>query len=143
LRRRPRSRPSASAPAPRDDAALAAEVRSALDGWRAAWEEKRFEDYVGYYGGQFALPDETVARWRARKQSLFEQPGAISVQLEAPSIYVLDNGAAVITAFQQTYRSPTFASVAQKVLRWQRDDTGARPGRWAISTETVLTEQQQ
>ena len=119
---------------PSDDlSSTASGIRAALDRWRSAWEQKQFATYVAHYSTSFAPQAESdAAHWRTRKQALFAQPEKISVQIAAPSIFVLDAGATVITVFEQWYRSGSSVSDDIKVLRWQRDGM-----RWVISAETV------
>jgi len=123
--------PSASAAAQ-----SARQVREALGQWRQAWEEKKFDVYVGFYGAAFVPhPERDVARWRARKQALFGRDGTIRVQIAAPSIFVLGDGSKVITVFDQRYRATGSESRDVKALRWERQGE-----RWLISAETILGE---
>lgn len=118
-----------------DGAAIAADVGNAIEHWRQAWEQKQLDAYTAVYSASFVPQGEPdVAHWRIRKRRLFEQGGALSVQVRPPSLFVLDEGT-VIATFEQSYRSGANASVAVKVLRWQREGT-----RWAIGAESVLNE---
>lgn len=114
------------------DEGTAAAIKQTLQGWRSAWEQKAFDDYVGYYSDAFVGPDR--AHWRERKRTLLEQSGNISVQIEGPSIFIID-GTMAITTFEQRYRSGTTVSHDVKAIRWQREGAG-----WKITAETVLTE---
>lgn len=121
-----------------DTGAIVADVRSTLERWRQAWERQQFEAYTALYSAAFIPqggPD--VAHWKARKRQLFEQGGAISVEVRAPSLFVLDD-ATVIATFEQRYRAPANASLAVKAMRWRREGD-----RWTISAETVLNETRQ
>jgi Domain of unknown function (DUF4440) len=109
-------------------------VREALQRWRTAWEQKQFDEYAAVYSQSFVPQSEpTLGRWRTRKRYLFEQSGSISVQITPPSVLVVDDGTAVITVFDQRYRSRTTAAHEMKALRWQQEGTG-----WKITAETVL-----
>jgi tetratricopeptide (TPR) repeat protein len=109
-------------------------IGEALEQWRSAWEQKQLDAYAAMYSQAFRpQSDATMAQWRARKRTLFDKSGSISVQIEAPSIFVIDAGATVITLFEQRYRSTTAADNDLKALRWKRED-----GAWKISVETVL-----
>ena len=117
-------------------AADVAAVRDAFERWRHAWEEKRFDEYAGYYSASFVPQSERdLARWRRYKQRLFKRSGSISVQVAAPSILMVDKGSTALITFEQSYGSKTFASRARKVMRWQRDGE-----RWTIGVEAVLHE---
>ncbi|MFI5396651.1 MAG: tetratricopeptide repeat protein [Candidatus Binatia bacterium] len=121
-------------PALPTDSSMVPAIREALQRWRSVWEQKQFDEYVAAYSSSFVPQSEpTLGRWRARKQSLFEQSGSISVQITPPSIFVVDDGAAAITVFDQQYRSRTTAAHEVKALRWQRENTG-----WKIAAEIVL-----
>jgi ketosteroid isomerase-like protein len=117
-------------------AADVAAVRDVLERWRQAWEGRRFDEYAGYYSASFVPQvEQDPARWRRYKQRLFERSGPISVQVAAPSIFVIDKGATALITFEQSYRSKTFTSYARKAMRWRRDGE-----RWTISAEAVLHE---
>jgi hypothetical protein len=116
-----------------EPATLAA-VRDALQAWRSAWEQRRFQDYALHYSQTFVpQSDPDVAHWRARKQQLFASAGRITVQIVSPSIFFTDNGATVIMLFDQRYRSDTTTAHDVKALRWQHE-----AGAWKITAETVL-----
>jgi ketosteroid isomerase-like protein len=117
-------------------AADVAAVRDALEGWRQAWEGKRFAVYAGYYSASF-MPQsgQDMAGWRRYKQRLFERSKLISVHVATPSIVMIDQGATALVTFAQSYGSQTFASRARKAMRWHREGQ-----RWTITVETVLHE---
>ena len=111
-------------------------LQAALEGWRQAWEQKRFGDYTAFYGTAFVPQGERdLERWRSRKRALFEQGGTVSVEVTALSILLVDTGAGAVTSFEQAYRSGASTARSFKVLRWQRQGE-----RWVISAETVLWE---
>ncbi len=119
-------------------------LREALEGWRQAWEQRRLDEYVGFYSASF-VPESggSVAQWRARKALLFEQSGTIAVQIAGSTVAVYPNApntpdtrdTTAIVSFNQSYQSPLSTSHAFKVLQWQRDGD-----RWKIRAETVLHE---
>ncbi len=114
----------------------AQQVGAALEHWRQAWEGKKLDAYTSFYGESFVpQPERDVARWRARKQSLFAQSGTIAVTITLPSVFVLGAGDSVMTVFEQSYRSGTVESRDLKALRWLRQGD-----RWLISVETTLAE---
>ena len=117
-------------------AQAAQQVGDALEHWRQAWEGKKLDAYLSFYGPSFVpQPEGDVARWRARKQGLFAQSGAIAVGIASPSVFVLGDGSSVLTVFEQSYRSGAVESHDLKALRWQRQGE-----RWLISVETTLAE---
>ncbi len=116
------------------DPAIATDIENALLRWRAVWEEKRFDDFLAQYSDGFT-PEHEIDRdhWRAHKRHLFERPGPVSVEIARPSVFVLDDDAAVITVFERAYRSRTASAHDLKAIRWQRQGND-----WKISVETVL-----
>lgn len=108
-------------------------VRQALSAWRAAWQEKRFDEYVGSYSPAFVPTSGCAPARRRIRACMFEPPGDISVRIGRPSIFVLDEST-VMTIFEQWYRSDAGAFHDLKSLRWQRQGT-----RWTISAEAVVT----
>lgn len=120
------------------DAAGIAAVKDAIERWRQMWERKDLDAYAGMYTRSFEpQSDANVGRWRARKRRVFEEAGSVSVQFGPLSIFVLDQGRAVVATFEQSYRSNAITSRDFKALRWRREgDT------WKITAETVLQESQ-
>jgi hypothetical protein len=111
-----------------------AAVRARIEEWRSAWQDKRFDDYVGFYGPAFVPQSEPdIARWRSRKRSHFERSGPITVEISPASLFVVDNGAAVVATFEQTYRAGAASARDFKALLWERHGD-----RWLISAERVL-----
>jgi len=127
--------PSAAAPDTTAKAAADA-VGKTLQQWRQAWENKQFNEYTGFYAANFAPQDSSLAAWTKRKRDLFAQNGAISVQIDAPSVFVINQGNTVITSFEQKYHSKLTTSRCVKILRWQREAE-----HWRITAETVLWEE--
>lgn len=132
-------RPWRTACVPADSAAqlepaMLVAVRDALEAWRSAWEQRRFEDYVAHYSERFVpQSDPDFAHWWARKRHVFEEAGNITVQVASPSIFVTEGGTTVIMLLDQWYRSAATAAHDLKALRWQR-----QAGVWKITAETVL-----
>ena len=114
--------------------AIGTAIGEAVERWRSAWEQKQFDVYAAVYSRTFVpQADATISQWRARKRALFDRSESISVQIGAPSIFVIDDGTTVITLFDQHYRSGPVAADELKALRWKRED-----GTWKITAETVL-----
>ncbi|MBI1817967.1 MAG: hypothetical protein HYR72_23560 [Deltaproteobacteria bacterium] len=116
-------------------------LRDALEGWRQAWEQRRLDDYVGFYSASF-VPEfgASVSQWRARKASLFEHSGTIAVQIAGSTVAVYPPApnapdTTAVVSFDQSYQSAVSISHAFKVLQWQRGGD-----RWKIRAETVLHE---
>jgi len=114
--------------------AVGTAIGEAVERWRLAWEQKQFDAYAASYSKTFVpQADDSVAQWRARKRTLFAKSGRISVKIDSPSIFVIDDGTTAITLFEQHYRSGTLVADELKALRWKRED-----GTWKINAETVL-----
>ena len=122
---------AATTPPPPDTAGL----RATLEDWRHAWEQARVDDYLSLYSASFVPESEpSVAQWRARRRSVFERSGSISVQIHGSVISVYPDGKAFVS-FEQSYRSALSTSVAFKVMQWQREGD-----LWKVRRETVLHE---
>jgi hypothetical protein len=115
---------------------LAVTVRDAIERWRQTQEEKQVEAYFDLYSWSFVPQSEPeIGGWRERKRYVFEHAATISLEVGPPSIFVFDDGATVITSFEQWYRSGTKVAHTFKVLRWQWE-----ADRWVITAETALNE---
>lgn len=114
----------------------AASLRQAVEGWRQAWEQSRFDDYAGFYSASF-VPSSggDASRWWDYKRSLFERSGSISVQLGATTMATGDTPEDAIVSFDQLYHSSLLTSRCFKVLHWRHESEG-----WKIRSETVLSE---
>jgi hypothetical protein len=117
-------------------AAEAAELKAAFEGWQEAWEQKRFDDYVRFYGASFVPQSgHSASSWQARKRYLFKHSGTISLGISGPTIVIDHSGQAAVVSFEQAYRSAISTSHAFKAIQWQRDGND-----WKIRAETVLQE---
>jgi adhesin transport system outer membrane protein len=121
--------PAAQAAAPVPDAQ--AQLRTALEAWRAAWERREIDAYLGAYGAGFVPAEgETRSAWERRRRSTVSRAADVSIELSTPEVTVTAPDRAT-TTFVQTYRSASYRDRVRKTLAWQRVD-----GRWVIVGET-------
>lgn len=122
--------PSASqapaAPAPE------AQVRAALQAWRAAWASRDIAAYLASYGAAFTPPDGmSRQQWEQRRRAIIGRAADVAIELETPEVTVSGADQAR-TVFTQSYRSASYQDRVRKTLAWRRVD-----GRWVIVEETA------
>jgi adhesin transport system outer membrane protein len=107
-------------------------LKSALDGWAAAWRSKDVPAYLAFYAPDFA-PTGGLSRegWAdQRRQRLSRRE---SIQLAIDDVVLKTTGKdSASTVFRQGYRSGTYGDVVTKQLDWRRVD-----GKWKIVAETT------
>lgn len=118
-----------------------ASLRSALDGWVAATNERDLDKLMNFYGAQleafYRARDVSHEFVRADKSRLFERADAIKVSIETPEITVGSDDSAVTMRFRKEYvmkvkgRQRRGRVIHQ--LGWQRTAEG-----WKIVSERDL-----
>lgn len=119
----------AATPLAAPDAAAVATVNERVQGWAEAWTAKDVERYLGFYSPTFAPARSTHARWEADRRRMLSKPGPIEVRVANVQTSVQQN--AVVTRFNQTYRSEGFNDASAKALTWQQSN-----GEWVIVAES-------
>lgn len=106
--------------------AVAASVRR----WADAWSAQDVDAYLAHYGGAFQPPDGVSrAAWEAHRALRLRNPGFIEVLIEDLQVE-LHGADSASAAFEQSYRSDTYADRVHKVLGLARED-----GVWLIVSE--------
>src|SRR5688500_18480378 len=113
----------------------AAEVeaeRSALaavfEQWRADWQSRDTERYLGHYSDRFASVGQDYARWATHKRQVNAAKRWIKVGLSGVAMFRYPReGDFVVVAFEQDYRSDGLSNVMKKRQYWIKED-----GRWKI-----------
>ncbi len=98
------------------------ELTEVIEGWAAAWKEKRFSDYIGYYHQQ-EFKDRSrggFQSFKAYKQSVFARPDTPQITIDSVSILAAE-GYAVAT-LRQDYRSPVINDIGKKTLYLKQDE---------------------
>ena len=107
-----------------------AQVRSALEDWRAAWARLDAGAYLQAYGPGFVPPQgQSRAGWERRRQAVLAKAADVTIALGEPQVSVSGDEATAV--FTQDYRSASYHDRVRKTLTWRRLD-----GRGLIVGET-------
>jgi hypothetical protein len=111
----------------------AADLQQALIGWAAAWSDKDYPQYIGYYSSGFQ-PEagHSLTKWMNERRTRLGKPGDIRVDISDLKIEQPEKEKA-ITEFRQTYSSRDYRDIVTKRMDWARED-----GQWKITREQVL-----
>jgi murein L,D-transpeptidase YafK len=104
-----------------------------IEGWRSAWEEKRIDDYISFYGDAFFQDREDRRAWRDHKAGLAEKYDWIRVDVE--NLRLLRHDGTVLARFDQHYRSDAFDSRGEKRLYIRKNSS-----EWKIVGEYFSAE---
>ena len=133
--------PAAPAPAPSSVAesqpsvatAQLVAVEDVLRAWARAWSERRFADYLAFYGESFEPSGGlTRSEWEAQRQTRLTRPSSIEVSLADLDLRMIGEDLAE-AAFVQSYRSNLYSDKVDKVIVFERVPAG-----WRIRSERVL-----
>ncbi len=118
-----------------DAASVDAERRSlnaALEQWRADWQGRDTERYLGHYSQRFnAGGGQGYAAWAAHKRAVNAAKGWIKVELSRVAMFRYPReGDFVVVSFEQDYRSSTLSNTVRKRQYWIKEE-----GRWKILYE--------
>ncbi len=91
-----------------------AQLSSLVEKWRASWEEKDIESYIGFYGSDFRAMRMNRDQWKTYKNNLNSSYKTLQVKFSRPVIYAYKNRAVV--RFLQSYTSDQHSDFGEKVL---------------------------
>lgn len=114
-----------AAPAPAPDA----DIASAIDTWRDAWERQQVDTYLKQYVPGFKGQESSPEKWQAKRRQIITRAGKITLQLGSQQIARNGPDQASVT-FEQSYRSSKLRDEGTKQLQLRRVD-----GRWLIEQE--------
>lgn len=107
------------------------EVQEATTGWAAAWNERRLDDYIGFYAPSFSFKGGKRDAYRAYKQLVFSGYKTMSVKFE--KVRVVSHPKYALSIMNQDFRGDgRFSSIGRKVLYWER---AADTHKWQITHE--------
>jgi murein L,D-transpeptidase YafK len=106
-----------------------------IEGWRSAWEEKRIDDYLSFYGDAFFEKTEGRRAWREYKAGLADKYDWIDVEID--NLRILRHNGTVLARFDQHYRSDAFDSHGEKRLYIRRNSS-----EWKIVGEYFTAEKE-
>ncbi|HXM81352.1 MAG TPA: L,D-transpeptidase family protein [Burkholderiales bacterium] len=117
-----------------DAASVEAERRSlsaALEQWRADWQSRDTERYLGHYSARFGSGGQDYAAWAAHKRAVNAAKSWIKVGLSRVAMFRYPReGDFVVVTFEQNYRSDTLSNAMRKRQYWIKEE-----GRWRILYE--------
>jgi murein L,D-transpeptidase YafK len=116
-----------------DAAALDAErkgLAAAFETWRADWESRDAERYLGHYAARFNSGDQNLAAWSEHKRNVNSAKSWIKVATSRVSMLRYPRESFVVVSFDQDYRSSNLSNMMRKRQYWAKED-----GRWRILYE--------
>ncbi|SIO08622.1 hypothetical protein SAMN05443662_1407 [Sulfurivirga caldicuralii] len=128
---------AAKAEAPQQSAAVTkmppADLRAALEAWRAAWSAQNVAAYLKAYAEDFHAPGmRDHAQWVQQRRLLISKPDFIRVSLQNIQWKAVDAQRWQVR-FKQVYESNLFRDQVLKRLEWQQ-----QPNGWKITKEEVV-----
>jgi murein L,D-transpeptidase YafK len=128
--------------APEELAANQKQFADWLEGWRAAWQNKDIESYIGHYAdnfkGEYKNLKMNKSKWREYKKFLAAKYSHIKVEARTPMVLARKDEA--IVRFVQDYESDGLKDIGEKTLYVRKNSAG----KYEILTEQwapVTTEQ--
>ena len=118
-----------------DAVSVDAERRSlsaALEQWRADWQSRDTERYLGHYSPRFgAGGGQGYAAWAAHKRAVNAAKSWIKIDLSRVAMFRYPReGDFVVVSFEQDYKSSTLSNSMRKRQYWIKEE-----GRWKILYE--------
>ncbi len=118
-----------------DAASVDAERRSlnaALEQWRADWQSRDTERYLGHYSPRFgAGGGQDYTAWAAHKRTVNAAKSWIKVGLSRVAMFRYPReGDFVVVTYEQDYKSSTLSNSMRKRQYWIKEE-----GRWKILYE--------
>lgn len=110
------------------------ELKSLLQGWRAAWANRDTDAYLAFYAADFQGAADTPEEWRANRKRIIGQAKSIDIQLGDTKIDLKGDDLATLT-FPLDYVSNRFEDHGIKVLEVRRS-----AGKWLIEGETFIAD---
>jgi murein L,D-transpeptidase YafK len=102
-----------------------------LDRWRADWESRDADRYLGHYSKQFSSGKQDLADWSRHKKQVNTSKAWIKVGLSNVTAFRTPGKEDVmVVTFDQDYRSSSLSNVSKKRQYWQREGS-----RWRIIYE--------
>jgi murein L,D-transpeptidase YafK len=118
-------------PAAKPEAVAEAEtsqVRTVVESWRRAWEQKNLADYIAYYHPGFSADGRNLSQWRQYKEDLNQRYKFIRIGVRALTVNI--EGESAQAFFEQHYSSDAFRSRTFKVIELRK-----KGGDWKIYRE--------
>jgi murein L,D-transpeptidase YafK len=103
--------------------------------WKADWESRDTERYLGHYGQAFRSDGKDRPAWVAYKRKVNAGKSWVKVGVSQVSLFAYPgNDPMMMVTFEQDYRSNNLSNRTQKRQYWVREGT-----RWRIVHESVVS----
>jgi len=112
-------------------AATGEQIKTIIESWRKAWEEKRLDDYIAFYHPDFEGKKKNRATWKKYKQILNRRNKRIRVKVSDIKLHFAKSRIYVL--FRQDYRSDSFKGDGFKLLELKTDKDS-----WKIYREKMV-----
>ena len=106
----------------------ARELEQIVESWRKAWEEKKIEGYISFYGSKFSSNGKNRQQWKKYKARLARKYKKIRVENDNLELY--RNDGIVLAKFTQKYSTAGFESRGEKRLYLRQNSD-----EWKITGE--------
>jgi murein L,D-transpeptidase YafK len=103
-------------------------VKTIIDDWKTAWEQKDIDNYISYYSEDFRSQDMNINQWKRYKDRLYHQYNTIKVNIE--DLRLLHYDGYIVAVFKQEYSSDSLRDIGIKRLYLTKRDKD-----WRISAE--------
>ena len=107
------------------------DMQRLIDRWRRAWENKKIDQYMGFYCPSFSARWMDWNRWKANKTRVAKKYGKIHVQTD--NLQLFKTNGVVLARFRQTYRAGDFLSLGEKRLYLAKNSN-----QWKIIGEVFV-----
>jgi ketosteroid isomerase-like protein len=119
----------------RSEEVLRGEVLALVESWAAAWSERRVDDYLSFYSGDFQPPSgASRAEWEQSRRERVGRPEEIEVTVALMDIRIEGATRAEVDLIQ-SYDSSAYSDTVLKTLT-----LGRERDRWRIVRETLVEE---
>jgi len=116
---------------PRSVEAERGSLAAALEQWRADWQSRDTERYLGHYSKRFSAGKQDYAAWATHKRGVNAGKKWIEVGVADVAMFRYPReGDFVVVTFEQAYRSDSLKNTMKKRQYWIRED-----GAWKIVYE--------
>ncbi len=106
-------------------------LEQSIEQWRADWESRQTDAYLGHYAQSFSSGSAGIAEWAAQKRQVNASKEWVKVKVEGLSLFLYPGPQPLAVAtFTQDYRSNNLANVMKKRIYWLREGN-----RWKIIHE--------
>jgi len=101
-----------------------------FEAWRAAWEKRDTERYLGHYAERFHSEDQGLAEWSEHKRKVNASKSWIKVAVSKVAMLQDPREKFVVVSFDQDYRSSNLSNAMMKRQYWIRENN-----KWRIVFE--------